>query len=425
MVQDGRVKPFTFVHAADLHIASPFKGLAGAAGPLADRLRSSTFEAWRRLVELCIAREVDFLLVAGDVYDAEDRSLRAQLALRDGLERLSLAGIQAFVVHGNHDPLDGRVGTLKWPERAHLFGPEIESLPAYSDGERVALVTGVSFPTRKVTVNLAKRFPTDRTDAFQIGLLHCNVGSDTGHEDYAPCELADLTRSAMDYWALGHVHEAKLLSTSPTVAYPGNTQGRNFRETGPRGCLVVGVDASGEVSTERVALDAVRIAELEVDIAAAASVDELRTLVEETIEEARDGTQGRDLLCRIRLTGRGPLAGELRALHAAEDLLEVVRGRFADERPIAWLNAIRLECRPELDLERRRQGGDLVAEVLRVADELVSDPRELAGAAEEALADLLEHHRARRAVERPDDERLTELVRSASLLCVDLLEGSS
>lgn len=418
-------RPFTFVHAADLHIASPFKGLAGGAGPLADALRSATFAAFRGLVDLCLKRKVDFLLVAGDVYDAEDRSLKAQLEFRDGLERLSEAGIESFVVHGNHDPLDGRVNTLRWPERTHVFGAEVESVRAHARGDAVATVTGVSFPTKTVRANLTERFPSGRTDDFHIGLLHCNVGSNTGHEAYAPCEVGDLTRLAVDYWALGHVHNARILSSSPTIAYPGNLQGRSFRETGPRGCLVVEVDARGHVSTEPVALDVVRLAELQVSIGDLETVDQLQAQLLRAIEEAREEAEGRHLLCRARLTGRGALARELLAPEATTDLLEVLRGRFEGDSPIVWLQAILPECRPELDLAARRGRGDLVAEVLGVADELLESRQELADAVSGALAELLDHSRARKAIARPSEEQLVELVQAASQVCMDLLEGAS
>lgn len=417
-------RPFTFVHAADLHIASPFKGLAGGAGPLVGALRSSTFAAYRGLVDLCLSRKVDFLLVAGDVYDAEDRSLKAQLEFRDGLERLSEAGIESFVVHGNHDPLDGRVNTLRWPEGAHVFGAEVESVRAHARGEAVATVTGVSFPNKTVRANLTERFPSARTDDFHIGLLHCNVGSNTGHEAYAPCEIGDLTRLGVDYWALGHVHNARILSTSPTIAYPGNLQGRSFRETGPRGCLVVSVDARGHVSTEPVALDVVRLAELEVSIGDLETVDQLQAHLQRAIEKARDEAEGRHLLCRARLTGRGALAQELLAPEAAADLLEVLHGRFDGDNPIVWLHAIVAKCRPELDLEARRRRGDLVAEVLSVADELLANRPELADAVGGALAELFDHSRARRAITPPGEEQLIELVQAASQVCMDLLEGA-
>ena len=152
------MRPFSFVHAADLHIDSPFRGVTAdsGTGAVSEALYSSTFRAFDALIETTLEREADFLLIAGDVYDGQDRSLRAQLRLRDGLVRLDGAGIESFIVHGNHDPLDSRVSALDWPEGAHFFGRKLESLPIRGpDGEPVASVSGISFQgrsTRGVTV---------------------------------------------------------------------------------------------------------------------------------------------------------------------------------------------------------------------------------------------------------------------------------
>ena len=97
---------YRFVHAADLHLDSPFKGLKRVAPEIGEILRKSTFEAFDAIIDLCMNEEVDALLVAGDVFDSADRSLAAQLRFVDGLRKLETAGIQSFVCHGNHDPLE-------------------------------------------------------------------------------------------------------------------------------------------------------------------------------------------------------------------------------------------------------------------------------------------------------------------------------
>ena len=106
-----------FVHAADLHLDSPFTGLrAIAPDEVRSALRSATFDVYDRIVELCIEERVDALLVAGDVYDGADRSLRAQLKFVDGLRRLDAAGIR--IVHLPRQPRPaGRLGGEAGPAR--------------------------------------------------------------------------------------------------------------------------------------------------------------------------------------------------------------------------------------------------------------------------------------------------------------------
>ncbi len=123
--------PFSFVHSADLHLDSPFLGLKNLSDShqkVLEILRNATFEAYREVIDLCISRQVDFLLVAGDVYDGASRSIRAEMRFRDGLQRLAEHGIRAYVVHGNHDPLDGWSHSLKMPEQVHVFHHRLESV---------------------------------------------------------------------------------------------------------------------------------------------------------------------------------------------------------------------------------------------------------------------------------------------------------
>ena len=115
------MRAFSFIHAADLHLDSPFKEISEVDKEISLELAESTFKAFGKIIDICIEKQVDFLLIAGDIYDGSDRSLRAQLRFRDELKRLSESGINAYIVHGNHDPLDGWSANLEWPENVHIL----------------------------------------------------------------------------------------------------------------------------------------------------------------------------------------------------------------------------------------------------------------------------------------------------------------
>ena len=160
-------------------------------------------------------------MVAGDVYDSADRSLRAQLKFIQGLKRLDEAGIRSFVCHGNHDPLDGWQARLEYPPTCTRFGPEFQAVPVFEDDPKRAVVHGISYPKRDVYENLVSRLTDVDSNTFSIGLMHANVGNRPGHDPYAPCSLDDLVRPEIDYWALGHVHTREVISAkSPTIVYP-------------------------------------------------------------------------------------------------------------------------------------------------------------------------------------------------------------
>ncbi len=422
------MQPFSFIHAADLHIDSPFVGVTAAESApegLGEALHASTFQAFDRLIQTTLEQEADFLLVGGDVYDGQDRSLRAQLRFRDGLARLTEAGVSCYIVHGNHDPLEGHVSELGWPEGCHFFGRTTESVAAMGRrGAPVATISGISYRTREEGRNLARTFGAAQNGLFQIGLLHTNVDGQAGHGNYAPCTLADLRAARMDYWALGHVHTRSVLGEKPWVVYPGNTQGRSVREQGPRGCYVVRVDEEGEARLEFIALDGVRWTELTIDIETADTADALERLLRQEIDAAATAAEGRALVCRVQLVGRGRLHAELRREKALEQWLERLREGLAAREPFVWLQRLTARTRPEVDIETRMQRGDLLAEVLTIASEYRTEEGALSRLYEEALGELWGNTRIERAqLPPPSGEELAAVLREAELLCLDHLEG--
>jgi DNA repair protein SbcD/Mre11 len=416
---------FSFVHAADLHLDSPFRGVTAESPAIAASLHSATFEVYNSLIDLCIEKQVQFLLIAGDIYDGADRSLRAQLRFRDGLQRLVDHNIQAFVVHGNHDPFKGRSRSIDWPEGVHVFSyRKVKSIPFKIGNSPVALISGISHENGNITTNLAKKFEFQDPDLFQIGLLHCNVGRDTGHEAYAPCELQDLIKTGLDYWALGHVHERKILHNDPYVVYPGNTQGRNIREQNERGCYLVQVDDNNRVtSLEFHELDKIRWFWGSLTIDGLDTLDQLENALSGCIEDLSKKAGSRPLICRISLTGQGPLFNELSRENALQELLEHTRESFEVKSPFVWVQDLIFECRPEIDLKKRREAKDFLGQVLRISQELSDTEEGRKRLVEEGLKELFKNRRASKHLQDISDNEISRMLKSAELLCFQMLEG--
>ena len=412
-----------FVHAADLHLDSPFTGLKAAAPEhVANRLYSATFEAYENIINLCISEEVDALLVAGDVYDGADRSLRAQLKFVEGLKKLDTHGIRSFVCHGNHDPRDGWQAGLDYPPGCRRFGPEWEAVPVFEDPNR-ARIHGISYPKRDVAENLALRLGKVDPGPFSIGLLHGNVNNSTGHAAYAPCSLDDLAQSGVDYWALGHVHTRQVLNEQgPAVIYPGNPQGRHPNETGARGVYLVEVDDGGKVDLKFRPMDTVRWEWLDWDIAALDTEQDLLDALHKGMQALLDGAEGRSVVVRVRLTGRGELNRNLRRPNAIEDLVEAINQEWAERSPFVWCERIEDASASPFDREARLKGSDFLAEVLQTADRSKTDPELLAGLGA-GLSELYQHHRFRRYLSRfsPDEKEIAALVDEAEAMIVNLL----
>lgn len=302
---------FRFLHAADTHIDSPLEGLDAYDGAPVEALRGATRAAFENLVRLALEEAVDFVLLAGDIYDGDWKDFNTGLFLTRQLRRLRERGIPVYLIAGNHDAASVLTRKLTLPDNVHVFSTrtaesrEVPGLPV--------LIHGRGFPHRAVPENLALEYPARRPDLFNIGLLHTSLTGAPGHDAYAPCSLADLAGKGYQYWALGHVHQPQVLSTRPWVVYPGNSQGRHVREAGARGCRLVTVGDDLEVvEAEFRALDVVRWARLDIDISDDAHLADVHARIGDALVEAAAAAEGRLLAARIVLIGSTPLHGALK-----------------------------------------------------------------------------------------------------------------
>lgn len=237
-----------FIHAADLHLDSPFSGLQHLPDEIWKEVRESTFQSLHTIIEHALNEEVDFVLFAGDIYDIEDRSVKAQAQFKQEMERLKEADIPVCIIHGNHDFLSDTSLHLSLPENVTVLGNDVETVEwVTKDQQRVAL-TGFSYDKRWVNDRKVREYPTRSTHVDRhIGLLHgFKEGEKADHAKYAPFSLAELQEKRYDYWALGHIHKREQISKTPLAYYPGNIQGRHRHESGEKGCLLVDLSKAQE-----------------------------------------------------------------------------------------------------------------------------------------------------------------------------------
>ncbi|OCT12120.1 hypothetical protein A8709_30165 [Paenibacillus pectinilyticus] len=417
------MKRLRFIHAADLHLDSPFKGMSALPERVRERVRESTFEALKELVALAIEEQVDFVLVSGDVYDVSDRSLRAQIRFQRAMEHLASNDIPAYLIHGNHDPEDGRAAKLVWPADVHFFASD--DVQTYQivkqDRGLIAEIHGISYRSSAVTENLALKFKRGEAHVCQIGLLHTNVDGDPHHDNYAPCSKQDLLDAGMHYWALGHVHTRTIVNEHPAIVYPGNLQGRSIRETGPRGCYLVEMDEFGRSELTFQALDTVRWFQEKLSVSGIQTEQELKDRIGELLDRLRQEAQGRDGIVRIVLEGRSDIHQRLRKGRALQELIDELREEEVDRGCFVWIESIEDRTASELDLTVVRQEKSYLGDLLRYGAELMNDEQLLSSFAGEALAALqgLPQHAGNPAAATP--EQLREWLRAAETLAADLL----
>ena len=353
---------FTFLHAADLHLDSPLRGLDDAAP--AKHIRDATRQALANLVKLALERQVAFVLLAGDLYDGDWKDWRTGQFLVQQLARLTREGIEIVAISGNHDAEQVLTKKLRIP--GMLGARKAETIRL--NGAPVA-VHGQSFATQAITDNLALGYPGRVDGLFNIGLLHTACGSGE-HANYAPCSVADLKRHGYDYWALGHVHTRSVLSRDPWVVFPGNIQGRHIKEEGARGATLVTVDGD-RIALEHRALDVLRWLRLDVDVTGAAGQEAVLNRVRLALDRAVLEAEARMLAVRVTLVGDCPVHADLaRSPDATLQEVRAVAAEVAGPDEL-WIEDVHVGTCPTLDLAAMRAQPGAIGALIQALEQPV------------------------------------------------------
>jgi DNA repair exonuclease SbcCD nuclease subunit len=307
---------FTFIHAADLHIDSPLAGLRLKDGDVAQRFANAGRRAVEALIAETIASKAAFLIIAGDVFDGDWKDVNTGLFFVRAISELHRAGIPVFMVKGNHDAESLMSRDLDYPDTVKVFRSD-KAETVTIDAYRVAL-HGRSFPTR-LTGEFVGTYPVRSEGWLNVGVLHTSLDGTRGHIGYAPCTVDDLKRFGYDYWALGHIHAAEIVSCDPWIVFPGNLQGRSVRETGARGAMRVTVEDGRIVDVTPVPLDVARWAHLTVDVASAEREADVVARIAAELAGVHAQSEGRPLAVRVTLVGATALHNHL---VARRDLLQ-------------------------------------------------------------------------------------------------------
>ena len=310
--------------------------------------------AWRRVVRYAVEAEVDAVVLAGDVVEADNARFEAYGQLQDGVRRLLDGGIAVYAVSGNHD-VDALPRMAEAIDGFRLLGRggRWEVVTIRRDDRPIARLAGWSFPVAQQTTSPlgAGDFVAKDADLPLLGVLHCDLLSPDS--SYAPVSRVDLERTAMDGWFLGHVHKPDVLERGRPIGYLGALVGLDPSETGPHGPWLVRVGGNEPIEVEQLPLAPLRWETVELDAARVGAADELDRAIHRTIEEFHGGVaatlgEARAVGCRVRLTGMSALHRELRRRTDAADLESL---RFNCDGVLYFVDKVTDESRPEIDLE--------------------------------------------------------------------------
>lgn len=342
-MQEEVIAAYRFIHAADVHLDSPLRSLAMRDPNLASLIGNATRRAFGSIVKLCLDEKVDALLLAGDLYDGDQTSMKTARFLVEQLRRLSEAGIKTFIIRGNHDAVSRITNELVFPESVKIFGGRAEAVSV--DGREGAfpiVVHGLSFSQQRAPENLIGKYKPPHPDAVNIGLLHTSL-SGSSHDVYAPCSLADLQETGFQYWALGHVHKRMVEQGPCTVVMSGMPQGRDINEAGAKSVTLVTIKDDRTAHVEERLTSLAQFERLSVD---ATGIEDWKKLAEEisrVLETARQGIQSEHLVARLQLTGKTPLAWRIRQ---DIELLTTEAQERASVVGNCWVEKIEVETKP-------------------------------------------------------------------------------
>ncbi|MED3551444.1 DNA repair exonuclease [Cytobacillus praedii] len=403
------MKRLTFIHAADLHLDSPMVGLKSLPEQIFKRLQESTFEAFGKIVDSAILHNVDFVIIAGDLFDGEDRSIRAQTRFIKEMKRLEEKHIPVFAVHGNHDHMEGNWTHLPMPENVYIFPHDVTAKTFTNYIGTSVNLYGFSYPKRHVYERMIQRYEKKNNADFHIGILHGQLEGNSDHGTYAPFTLKELLDKGFDYWALGHIHKRNQVNLQPPVIYPGNIQGRNRKELGAKGCYLVQL-TDGEAEMTFIESSTVNWRELTIDAAALPSFHEIYAACKKTVDQFRLDHKG--IILTLTLENVDIPHQDYKSLENG-DLLEILQEDEKEEKDFVWIADLLIKEKLEWTYEQLSVESDFYQELFQTA----SNNHYL----NQSISSLYDHPSARKYLDELSDEEKSRIAGEAEKLLVNLL----
>ncbi|WP_158282127.1 metallophosphoesterase family protein [Salipaludibacillus keqinensis] len=402
-----------FIHCADLHLGRTFQTSADMSEAFIHQAVQSSYRSFEAIIQEAISRNVDFVVISGDVYDQKKRSVRAQWFVKKQAEKLLNHHIPLFIIHGNHDPEVGGHDLIDMPENVHIFPTEVTHKELKTlQGEKVILY-GFSYPQSAYTENPVPAYHKVKDElAFHIALLHGQEKGQVGHDPYAPFTLSSLEEKEFDYWALGHIHKRQLLKENPPIVYPGNIQGCHRKETGGKGAYFVELTHS-EVRLQFIETAPVRWEQVSISISELHTIDELLDEYHEQIEMM---SPSYNWIVMLTIKGQGILHEKLADKKVLDELFHLMEEDIGGEH--LWIDRMEIHTQPELDRDAWRIQDHLLGDVVRLRDELEAD-----GMLKEVVSPLFEHRKIRKYINEMDEEEWKQVIESAEgMILTSLLD---
>lgn len=351
--------PFRFVHTADIHLDSPLRSLSLRNPDLAELIGNATRQALVAIVDLCLEEQVNALIIAGDLYDGDQTSMKTARFLASQMERLHQAGIAVYKIRGNHDALSKITAELILPPSLKVFNGRGETVEI-RHGDLDIVLHGISFAKPHAPESLLSKYRRPAPDTVNIGIMHTSLAGASGHDLYAPCSVADLHEWGFDYWALGHIHARSQHAGDRTVIMPGMPQGRDINEAGEKTVTLVTVGDDRSITVEERPTSIAQFERISVDLSPVESWRDAIERIEQAVADVRDKTGAGHLVGRLMLGGETPLSWQLRR---DRDLLLTEIEQRVEGLGKTWIEKIELSTAAPRSTPTATGSADPVAEL--------------------------------------------------------------
>jgi DNA repair exonuclease SbcCD nuclease subunit len=385
---------FRFVHSADIHLDSPLRSLALRNREVAELVGGASRRAFERIVDLCLEERVDALILAGDLFDGELRSMKTAAFFSRQTQRLAAGSIEVYMVRGNHDSASRLTQLLHLPDNVHVFSSRGET---FLVEEKNVALHGVSFGRKKERKSLLPKFPAPVEGMINIGVLHTSLSGAglagaSNHDVYAPCSARELLETGYDYWALGHIHKRSVIEKKGcAIVMPGIPQGRHINEDGAKSATLAAIENGAPPRLSEHFLAPASFERISVDLAGAGEWKEMLDLVKRAVKRRLKRNKAETMIMRLDLFGATPLNSRLRRNH---EYLDEEIAALAQECGSVFCEKISVRTSHVKEAGTREKGKgqrEKTCDPLRELRDLASSPQMFRNVAAGEFSSLLEN----------------------------------
>jgi|AntRauTorckE6833_2_1112554.scaffolds.fasta_scaffold00020_10 DNA repair exonuclease SbcCD nuclease subunit len=334
-----------FIHTADLHLGSRIM-INLNNSDIDENIYNAVYNSFKKIIDTAIDYSVDFVIISGDIFDNESRSVKATRFFINQCNRLEKENIDVYLINGNHDPYKNNGELFELPTNVYICDTEgVSTFNVYKNEKLIARVLGQSYRSSSENRKMYKYYTTNDQSVYNIGILHTQL--DPQNDNYVPISKNELlSNDNIDYWALGHIHDNKIINDKePFIVYPGNPQGRDIGETGKKGFYLIHLDST-ETKLQFIETSDYEYKRIKIDLSGIkeSNLTEFNNYIADELEsfykKASKNIKG--YILRVILVGRTKVYELLQEQEndILEDALENLRTKFSKKTPLLWINEI-------------------------------------------------------------------------------------